>query len=84
MSELKLSGMLKIGLPVILMSAAYASSQKPIQTTVLECNELRQASYAWDEERCATDPENVCDSKDTVEQLLILNAQIRALCPPDT
>lgn len=77
----------KIALLLILTATACGTSQKPIQTTAGVPEGIDPISYAYgtDEEPCEDldgkplpDPDNSCDSKATVREIIKLNAKIRA------
>lgn len=58
-----------------------ASKPTKIQTTVsAECKTLPPITYAYDAVLCATDPENKCDSWETVKRIMADNAAKAALC----
>ena len=66
----------------LLTSAACETSHKTIRTTDLSCETLEPIRYAWHDQTCASDEANVCDSEETVAQILRYNARLEALCDP--
>ncbi|MEL6324255.1 MAG: beta-ketoacyl synthase N-terminal-like domain-containing protein, partial [Pseudomonadota bacterium] len=44
------------------------------------CASLNKISYAYADKACTVDPDNTCDTVETVEQILVFNAQLKAMC----
>lgn len=65
---------------LMLLVTSCASAGPPIKTIASECGELKEISYAYDRELCTADPENTCDSEETVKEIEAHNAYVRELC----
>jgi hypothetical protein len=58
-----------------------ASKPVKIQTTVsAECKTIPPITYAYSEVLCATDPQNQCDTWETVKKIMADNAAKASLC----
>lgn len=70
-------------LATILMLAALSScahNAPAIRTTEAACADLQPLSYFWSPHCEAGDPDNLCDSEQTVRQIEAFNAYIGGLC----
>jgi hypothetical protein len=56
------------------------ASAPPIQTTDSACRDWQPITYAWAPACELGDPENRCDSVETVEQVEIINAYMEGVC----
>lgn len=73
---LALSG---IALLILTMSSC-ANSGPTIRTIASECGDLQEITYAWDVTCVTADPQNRCDSEETIRQIEAYNAYLKGLC----